>query len=566
MELLAGHPVLAMMIFLGILIFVHELGHYLVGRACGIGVEIFSVGFGPRLIGFHSNGTDYRISGLPFGGYVKFAGAVASEPVPEVFRGREMYKSSVMARAATILAGPMANILLACGIYAWLGLQGITHPAPEIGSVIAGKPADVAGFQPGDYILKIDGLDILTREDFRHVVSKNPGIPLDVLVRRITGDQQLLKVTPESYTDDLPGQPAQSVGRIGVGFGTLPSVLTVFKHEKMRTGDRVNQLSFAGQQIQVENWYQMVAGFERAYEARVDKIYIGLVDAEKVEVDLRSWYLSQARIDGIESAVEKRKVLAGLLGLHHSQLTVANAQSSEPEQQAVEAPLQPFKFGDRLTSFDGHDIADIYQLSSFLMKNQSEQVEIGYLRDGVEQLASVDLEPITVQRVEGKATFYKLNLEFLGQLEPSPTIIEKYSTFSEALLFGVMETKEKAVAIGTGLVQLMTGNLPLKALGGPVLIAKIAGDAAEAGLVAFLGTMAIISINLGLVNLVPLPAVDGGQLCVVAVEALRRKPLSDESMEQIQRLGFMVILALMILATYNDVSRFWTGIFSSMVK
>src|SRR3989338_1158206 len=145
MDLIIAHPFLAIIFALGILIFVHELGHFLVGKAFGIGVEGFYIGFGPKLIGLRYKNTQYQISLLPLGGYVKFAGGLPSEETPPEFRGKELYNASVLAQVSTILAGPLANLLLAVAVYSFLGTKGIEHPSPVIGQVRHGSPAYRAG-------------------------------------------------------------------------------------------------------------------------------------------------------------------------------------------------------------------------------------------------------------------------------------------------------------------------------------------------------------------------------------------------------------------------------------
>ena len=123
---------------------------------------------------------------------------------------------------------------------------------------------------------------------------------------------------------------------------------------------------------------------------------------------------------------------------------------------------------------------------------------------------------------------------------------------------------EKSTMIVNAIAGLISGNLPLKALGGPVFIAKVAGDAAQEGWLVFFSTMAMISINLGVMNLFPIPALDGGQLLIVIGEVIRRKPLSEIAIENIQKVGFVMILGLIVLATYNDLSRFWSSMLKSI--
>ena len=152
----------------------------------------------------------------------------------------------------------------------------------------------------------------------------------------------------------------------------------------------------------------------------------------------------------------------------------------------------------------------------------------------------------------------------MGQAESPEPYIEKYDSFFSAASYGIKETAVNSGAIIGGIWGLITGTLPLKALGGPMLIAKVAGDAAEAGFQAFFTAMAIISINLGVLNLFPIPALDGGQLLLVGAEAVRRRPLNEAAIENFQKVGFVMIMALVVLATYNDLSRFWGAMLKQM--
>ena len=154
---------------------------------------------------------------------------------------------------------------------------------------------------------------------------------------------------------------------------------------------------------------------------------------------------------------------------------------------------------------------------------------------------------------------------FLGQSEEPPSVIEKYDGLFAALGYGVRETADQSAQLLDNIGSLMVGDIPLKALGGPMLIAKVAGESARRGWQTFLGSMALISINLGLLNLFPIPVLDGGQLLLMGAEAVRRRPLRESAVENFQKVGFALILALVVLATYNDLSRFWKSMLESVV-
>ena len=220
MTWLAENPVLSVILFIGFLVFVHETGHFLVGKAFGIGVEIYSIGFGPKLFGFEHKGTEYRLAFLPLGGFVKFAGTLPSEDVPDHFKGREMYKSSVLARSLTILAGPAANLMLAAVIYSFHGYQGVEHPPAQIGMIMPGGGAEKGGLMVGDIIKTIDGEPVAHWNDLRSSISRSPDKALNVTVLR---DQKSvdLQLTPEPVgRDEMSGQRNQ--GRLGICTSLCP--------------------------------------------------------------------------------------------------------------------------------------------------------------------------------------------------------------------------------------------------------------------------------------------------------------------------------------------------------
>jgi regulator of sigma E protease len=243
------------------------------------------------------------------------------------------------------------------------------------------------------------------------------------------------------------------------------------------------------------------------------------------------------------------------LGFQDAALLVATAQAG------AAGIINP---GDLLRTFNGAPIRDLFQLREQLVAANRQSAEVVVLRDHQEEAVTLSLTPIEAQRPDGPATYYMLPLTFVGQpIEPEP-VVEVYRNPLLALGFGVRQTFEQTVELTDNIKNLVMGEIPMKALGGPMLIAKVAGDSAKHGLQTFLGSLAMISINLGLLNLFPIPVLDGGQLVMMAAEGVRRKPLPESAIENFQRLGFAMVMALVILATYNDFSRFWRSMLESV--
>ena len=194
------------------------------------------------------------------------------------------------------------------------------------------------------------------------------------------------------------------------------------------------------------------------------------------------------------------------------------------------------------------------------MENQRKNVVIQVERAGSPLSISLTMQEVEVQRPTGKATLYVFPFAFLGSLIPATPVLTQYTNPLLALQHGVMETWNLSRTMVEALGGLLVGAVPMQSLGGPIMIAKIAGYSMKAGWETFVQVLAMISINLGILNLFPIPVLDGGRLLLLGVESIRRRSLSEESVERFQKLGFMMVLLLTFLATYNDLSRFWVSI------
>jgi len=231
--------ILPFLFVLTIIVFVHELGHFLVARWCGIKVLVFSVGFGPEIVGFNDrHGTRWKISAIPLGGYVKFFGDdnVASVPDADAVaamntdeRRVSFFHQPVAARAAVVAAGPIANFLLAIAIFATIFmLYGKQETAARVDAVVPGSAAAAAGFQTGDLVLSIDGKPIDTFKDMQEIVSLNPDVPLDFIVER-GGAKVTLHATPKLTEDRDNFGNVYRIGRLGISQTNSPQDVKVRK-------------------------------------------------------------------------------------------------------------------------------------------------------------------------------------------------------------------------------------------------------------------------------------------------------------------------------------------------
>jgi regulator of sigma E protease len=551
MEFLS-QPVIAVILLLGILVVVHEAGHFIVGKLCKIPVEIFSIGFGPTIIGFQIRETHYRLSLIPLGGFVKFYGTVPSEEVPEALKGREFYNASIPARLATIAAGPIANLILAVVAYAGLVSYGLKLPPALVGEIIPDSPAERSGLQFGDMITAINNEPIESWRDVQSLISGAANETLNLKVKR---DQQELAVTvsPESVKeDDMPG----TKGRIGISPNLVPSTITrvsdegVLSAAGLQTGDRLLRVEMNGESTEVKYWRQVLRFFAQFKEPLAAPQELNLVvrteDPTKPEDPMPERSLKTTLPAGFQWDSSKAQEL---LGVSHAQLTIFKSEEPVPH-------LQP---GDMIVEWDGKPVQSAFELSEVISDNRRPQAELKILRKGAVENITVPLKGVEVQRVEGKVTLYTLPVQFWGSLESPEYIEQRYTNPLQALKYGLAETGATTKAIAKGIGALFTGELPLAALSGPIGIAKVASDSVRLGWQIFFNSLAVISINLALINLIPIPVLDGGQMVLIGAEAGLRRRVSEAAIENYQKLGFMMVLALVVIATYNDLGRFWAS-------
>ena len=563
MEILS-HPIIAVVLLLGILVIVHEAGHFFAGKFCKIPVEVFSIGFGPVLFNKKIGETDYRVSLIPLGGFVKFYGSIPSEEVPDELKGREFFRASIKARLFTVAAGPIANLILSIIVFSSMVMFGIQQPPPIIGEILPGSPAEKAGIRFGDKVTKIDDNPVTSWKDVQRIISDSPKKSLTFKIERDSKVLDLVLV-PESVRDeDLPGQR----GRVGISRVMVPAVVSVenpqglFAKAGVLTGQRFVHAEWNNSKTEIKYWRQFLSLLEKVSEeskSRNQEI--------KVSFLLRNWDPTKGAQDegkntGDLAPVQKVEVVfpASWNFKVENISTELGIVSGELAVYEVEEPVRGLRRGDLIRAWNKQPVQNAFDMSTRLGSYIEPKAAIQVLRDGKLEEISVDLKPIELQKAEGKVTQYTLPVIFWGSLEQPEWILEQYKNPFLALRFGISETWDMTKSIGRAISGLFTGEMPLTTLGGPIAIAKVASDSVRIGWQAFLSALALISINLALLNLVPIPILDGGQLVLISVEGLMRKPVPEVAIENYQKIGFIMVLALFVIATYNDVGRFWASL------
>jgi regulator of sigma E protease len=428
----------ALIFVLGVMIFVHEFGHFATAKFFGIRVEVFALGFGPRLFGFRRGDTDYRVCALPLGGYVKMAGENPDEELSgsdDEFLSRPKWQ-----RFFVLFNGPVMNVVLSFVLLTMVFMRGISIESyrmdpVEFGFIVPDSPAAAAGLAPGDRVLAVDGQAVDNWQEFDLRVLISGGQQIDLTVERGLGEPQVISATPERV-----GSSAQGY------LGALP-----------------------------------------AFEPVVFEV------------------------------VE--------------------------DTPADDAGLQP---EDRFVSVDGVSTKDWTQVTALIRERPGEPTDFVIERDGA--LLEMTMTPDAREGVDGE-------FGALGVRRANPTVLQSYA-FVGAMGRSAGEIRRQTALIGEILGRLFTGRMSIRTLSGPIEIANYSGAAARTGdpfmLFYFMG---IVSLQLGLLNLLPIPVLDGGHIAVLAFEGITRHDLSMRVKERMMTVGVVLLVTLMVVVITFDLLK-----------
>lgn len=449
------YTIFVFFVALGVLIIVHEWGHYIVAKLSGVWVEKFSIGFGPKIIGFTKNNTDYRIAPIPLGGYVKLYGQDPLEEAEgdlvkaeEIARDpRSFHSKSMPKKLATVFAGPVMNLVLCLILMPLVFVVGRLQPKildekPVLIDIAENSPAEAADLQKGDLILSFNGQTMETWNDLLRQIYLHPNKEVTLVYAR--GEKTLEKKI----------------------------TLSKDKSKKQIAGDLgINPFALYG-----------------------NEPVIGIVNQG--------------------SAAEK----AGL------------------------------KIGDQVLSIDKKTIKYWSEIPDTLEILKDKPFSMTVKRDN---------HKITLF---AQASFDKTHEKYLLGVSKTfapDLLVKKRYGFVEAVQLGTLENLKLTKLLGEVLQKLFTGDLSYKSLGGPIQIAKATSIAAKSGFGEFLYLLAFLSLQLGILNLLPIPVLDGGHVAFMLVEAVIRRPISPKIRQVSTQIGMFALLALMVIITINDIDTVW---------
>ncbi len=428
--------VLWFLLLIGVMIVIHELGHYWAARWFDIRVDTFSFGFGPRLFGFKKGETDFRVSAIPFGGYVRMAGEQpgdAGADDPRSFQAKPRWQ-----RLIVVFGGPFMNLVLAVGLLTGLFMWRFPKTPPHevsgvVGVVLPESSAARAGIQEGDRITRLDGISYPSWEDIALKVLSSPGQPLRVSYDR-NGVEKETTLVPEMDKRD-------GIGSAGWG--------------------------------------------------------------EQMEI----------QIGGVQ-----------------------------PGMDAERKGLRP---GDVLVSIGGQPIRSSMKIREVVKGSQGKPVDIVYRRAGKTQTATVTP---TEGELEGQKTW------MIGvQLEPRYVFVQLGPV--EAVRESIRANIKSASLIYQFLHGIIERRMSPRSLEGPIRMAQISGEAAKEGVISYLSLMAMVSLNLAIFNLLPIPILDGGSILLLLVEMIFRRDLSLQVKEAVLKFGFVFLLMVVMFVLYNDIRK-----------
>ncbi len=437
--------IIAGVIMLGVLVFVHELGHFCVAKWCGVKVLKFSLGFGPRLLTRQRGETEYMICAIPLGGYVQMLGEGGGDDGEKVEltaeeRERSFADKPVSRRIAIVAAGPLMNLIFPLLVLPLAYLVGINLPAyldapPCIGHVIVESEGADAGFVAGDCLIAVNGDPVTSWSEANEVLIPHAGSPLALRVIR-QGEELTLSMNPEN-----------------------------------------------------------------------------------------------GGMEGLQS-----------IGLLPEQLPVVGAIS--PNMPAADAGMQ---VGDRILSIDGEPILSWYDLRGIIRPKGASERNFVVERGG--ETLSLQLTPVPDTGGDG----------FIVGISPQPEVSFKRFGLVRAIEAGAERTADLVRLTLVFVQKMFAGEVSTKSIGGPITVMQIAGQAAQTDLASILTVLAFLSIQLGILNLLPIPVLDGGHLFFYLFEIVFRRPLSLRAREIAQQVGLILLLMLMVMAFYNDIVRIFFG-------
>jgi regulator of sigma E protease len=514
-------------LFLGPLVFFHELGHFLFARLFGVRVEVFSIGFGPKLFKKKIGDTEYAVSIIPLGGYVKMFGddPFTKDEIPESERAQSFTHQGKFARFWIVLGGPLANFILAFCIFFSLLVTGERIPEIKLGSIPQDSLIYKEGLRTGDILLKVNDTEVYNPTD---LMVEGKGEITSITVKRADHPEVLaVNFRGDKFFEDVLKYPPFLRRPFLVDSNNTRYVVS-FEKDKINLKDSIEEMG-AKKNIKLAYLYPILPGQD--------------IGNDELKLDMKS---------GVEvplSFLDLKSMLVQFesKGFKTIDLMVRSVNMSSPADKVG------IRENDVFLSLEGEKVYSFEELRSRLQTIEKSDVTVEIWNKG--KIKKLVVSPDVTQQ-EGK-TLRLLGVYSYIEIQKTNFVLTKSKGLIGSTKYSLIRTWDSVKKTIDGFVKLLTNQISLKSIGGPLAIGKVAHDSFNTSLSYFFQLMALISVNLGVINLFPIPVLDGGHILFIALEIINGGPLSRRKMEIAQQVGLSILLMLMVGAIFNDVSRFF---------
>lgn len=557
-------------LLISVLISIHELGHFAFAKFFGVKVLTFSLGFGPKLLRFRGRETEYCVALVPLGGFVKMLEEGKGEAIPPEEKKRTFEAQVLWKRVVIVLAGPAMNIIFPVLLYTSVFIEDRALLPPTVGSVLPGRPAE-GRLLPGDRILSVDDDPVESFPEVQRIVAGSAGRALRFRVER-DGHPVDVTVTPADEQEVRELDIVEHVGRIGIvptfeapvigvprpDSPAYRAGLRTFDHITAINGRKVERLVDLVSTLAANHGDSVVLTYLRPVD--VPRALGGLCDVAVYEPGIAtltplsrggSSTSSGGQGRGEDAAVRAEDVDARA-GIQSADMFVSFVPEGSSEWKAG------LRAGDRVLTLDGVPQRRWQVLEDELVHGANRMRTLTWTRSGEPMAGSFQLRKEAWDDEFGQN--YERYVFRTTHWAPAanPELVPNPHRLAYAVRRGLEETGSVLKFITVGFLRILQGRVSLETVSGPITLYDIAGQAGARGTTYFVWAMALISLNLGLVNLLPIPVLDGGHLFFFLVEGVSRRPVSLRVREVASLVGMGVLVVLMLIAFKNDVSRHWS--------
>lgn len=565
-----------MQIFFGILllcglIFFHELGHFLFAKLLKVKVLVFSIGFGPKILKKKIGSTEYCLSAIPLGGYVKMFGESYEEELSDEEKKISFLYKPLWQKSLVAFAGPLFNFILPIFLLFFLNFGQEKVFAPIIGTLLPGGQAMKLGFLPNDKILAADDKKIKDFNQLSEYISKNFNKTIKLNIERKTAEDKTINldinITPEVKSNSNILERHQKIGRIGIMPGKEKPVIFIepnspFLNTGLKSFDEI---------LSIDD-HKITSAYDIKYFWPLDKkdISIKIKRNEKEEIiNIRQeenvnadnniiFKLNDKNInkDVIENS-EKLIKFDQEFFKKTKGLTTAKGIITKIDLNHVLIKDRDLKLYDRIIAVDGEPFIGHVQFKQFFMPSLSPKPHVLAIKKngGDYEIIDLILDKKTQENLMGKEDLFSLTGFELFESFSLGDMLERKVGFFEALSRGFFQTIDIVFLTAKSFWLMVKGDVSTSQIGGPLMLFDVAREAAQKGIYYYIFIMCMLSVNLGLLNILPIPALDGGHLLLFGIEAIKGKPLSVKTRNLVTQIGVILLLLVMALAIFNDLSR-----------